>query len=164
MTGSEEAVGIRCFPNLREQSSTGRTGHLAPNGLVRHAGRLLRSDQHATSRRGRDLEFDFVSSRVRHADPPGSATWHHDEDSRDIREHGRKVAALPSYPFGTRLRVTNLANDGQPVSGSWIEVRHAQLRADGIIIDLSRKAEEVLGFIQQGRAHVRLEVLAWNGR
>ena len=109
MTGSEEAVGMPCFPNLREQSSTGRTGHLAPNGLVRHAGRLLRSDQHATSRRGRDPESDFVSSRVRHADAPGSATWQHDEDSRDPRRAGLLLRqGIPR----------------QPVSGSWIEVRH----------------------------------------
>jgi len=185
MTGSEEAVGMPCFPNLREQSSTGRTGHLAPNGLVRHAGRLLRSDQHATSRRGRDPESDFVSSRVRHADAPGSATWQHEEDSRDPRRaglllrqgiHGKKtasgirfdidamVAVHPSYPFGTRLRVTNLAN-GRSTSVQVVDRGPApQLRADGIIIDLPRKAAEVLGFIQLGRARVRLEVLAWNGR
>jgi rare lipoprotein A len=37
-------------------------------------------------------------------------------------------------------------------------------QADGIVIDLSRRAAEVLGFVQQGHARVRLEVLAWGNR
>ena len=90
--------------------------------------------------------------------------------------HGRKtasgirfdmnamVAAHPSYPFGTRLRVTNLAN-GRSTRVRVVDRGPApQLQASGIIIDLSRKAAEVLGFIQQGRARVRLDVLAWSSR
>ena len=90
--------------------------------------------------------------------------------------HGRKtasgirfdmnamVAAHPSYPFGTRLRVTNLAN-GRSTSVRIVDRGPApQVQASGIIIDLSRKAAEVLGFIQQGRARVRLDVLAWSSR
>ena len=50
---------------------------------------------------------------------------------------------------------------GRPGSGSSTEVLAPQPQADGIVIDLSRKAAEVLGFIQQGHARVRLEVLAW---
>jgi peptidoglycan lytic transglycosylase len=90
--------------------------------------------------------------------------------------HGRKtasgirfdtnamVAAHPSYPFGTLLRVTNLVN-GRSTSVRIVDRGPApQLRADGIVIDLSRRAAGVLGFIQQGRARVRLEVLAWGSR
>jgi rare lipoprotein A len=90
--------------------------------------------------------------------------------------HGRKtasgirfdmnamVAAHPSYPFGTRVRVTNLAN-GRSISVRIVDRGPApQIQASGIIIDLSRKAAEVLGFIQQGRARVRLDVLAWSTR
>jgi rare lipoprotein A len=36
-------------------------------------------------------------------------------------------------------------------------------RADGLIIDVSRRAAEVLGFIERGRTRVRLDVLAWGG-
>lgn len=90
--------------------------------------------------------------------------------------HGRKtasgirfdmnaiVAAHPSYPFGTRLRVTNLAN-GRSITVRIVDRGPAlQRQASGIIIDLSRKAAEVLGFIQQGRARVRLDVLTWGSR
>ena len=71
------------------------------------------------------------------------------------------VAAHPSYPFGTRVRVTNLANDRSTVVRIVDRGPAAQLRADGLLIDVSRKAAESLGFIQQGRTRVRLEVLAW---
>ena len=74
------------------------------------------------------------------------------------------VAAHPSYPFGTLLRVTNLAN-GRATNVRILDRGPApQSQANGIIIDLSRKAAEVLGFIQQGHARVRLEVLKWGNR
>jgi rare lipoprotein A len=71
------------------------------------------------------------------------------------------VAAHPSYPFGTLLRVTNLTN-GRSARVRIVDRGPApRQRADGIVIDLSRKAAEVLAFLQQGRARVRLEVLRW---
>jgi len=71
------------------------------------------------------------------------------------------VAAHPSYPFGTRLRLTNLANGRSATLRVVDRGPSADLRADGLIIDVSRRAAEVLGFIQRGRTRVRLEVLAW---
>jgi rare lipoprotein A len=71
------------------------------------------------------------------------------------------IAAHPSYPFGTLLRVTNL-NNGRSVQVRVQDrgpARHPQ--AEGVIIDLSQRAAERLGFIRQGRARVRLEVLEW---
>ena len=71
------------------------------------------------------------------------------------------VAAHPTYPFGTVVRVTNLANkrrvdvrivDRGPAKGP---------RAKGVLIDLSSGAAANLGFIRQGRTRVRLEVLRW---
>jgi rare lipoprotein A len=71
------------------------------------------------------------------------------------------VAAHPHYPFGTDVRVTNLANQRS------VEVRivdrgpAAAPRRDGVIIDLSRAAARQLGLMQDGRARVALEVLKW---
>ena len=71
------------------------------------------------------------------------------------------VAAHPTYPFGTMVRVTNLTNrrtvtvrvlDRGPARGP---------RAAGVLIDLSYGAAQALGFIHDGRARVRLEVLQW---
>ena len=74
------------------------------------------------------------------------------------------VAAHPSYPFGTRVRVTNLANDRSIVVRIIDRGPAPHLRADGLLIDVSRKAAETLGFIQRGRTRVRLEVLAWGSK
>jgi rare lipoprotein A len=71
------------------------------------------------------------------------------------------VAAHPSYPFGTVVRVTNLLN------GRSVELRildrgpAAGPRADGVIIDVSQGAARSLGFVTAGRARVRIEVLRW---
>jgi rare lipoprotein A len=71
------------------------------------------------------------------------------------------VAAHPTYPFGTRVRVTNLAN------GRAVQVRiidrgpAAGPRAAGIVIDVSHGAAESLRFVRDGRTRVRLEVLRW---
>jgi len=71
------------------------------------------------------------------------------------------VAAHPSYPFGTVVRVTNLANKRQ------VEVRVVDRgpasgpRAEGVLIDVSSGAAESLGFVRKGRTRVRLEVLRW---
>jgi rare lipoprotein A len=74
------------------------------------------------------------------------------------------VAAHPSYPFGTRLRVTNLVN-GRSTTVRVVDRGPSQeMRAEGLIIDVSRRAAEVLRFVQQGRTRVRLEVLAWGDR
>ena len=71
------------------------------------------------------------------------------------------VAAHPTYPFGTVVRVTNLVNqravqvrilDRGPAKGP---------QASGVVIDLSYGAAETLGFIRRGRTRVRLEVLRW---
>jgi rare lipoprotein A len=69
------------------------------------------------------------------------------------------VAAHPTLPFGTLVRVTNLQNgrsarvrivDRGPAAGP---------RAEGVVIDVSVRAAEALGFIREGRTRVRLDVL-----
>jgi len=73
------------------------------------------------------------------------------------------VAAHPSYPFGTLVRVTNLIN-GRAVQVTIVDRGPAQgPRAAGVLIDLSYGAAQTLGFVQNGRTRVRLEVLRWGG-
>jgi rare lipoprotein A len=71
------------------------------------------------------------------------------------------VAAHPTYPFGTMVRVTNLTNrrsvdvriiDRGPARGP---------QAAGVLIDVSYGAAQALGFIRDGRTRVRLEVMEW---
>ena len=71
------------------------------------------------------------------------------------------VAAHPTYPFGTIVRVTNLKN-GQSIQVQILDRGPAAgPRADGVVIDLSYGAAQALAFIQDGRTRVRLEVLRW---
>ncbi len=71
------------------------------------------------------------------------------------------VAAHPTYPFGTVVRVTNLKNnrsarlrieDRGPVRAA---------RDEGVIIDVSLAAAKALDFVDAGRVPVRVEVLKW---
>ncbi|MCS6973205.1 MAG: septal ring lytic transglycosylase RlpA family protein [Cyclobacteriaceae bacterium] len=69
--------------------------------------------------------------------------------------HNKLTAAHKTLPFGTRVRVTNLANNATVEvvindRGPYVEDR---------IIDLSKSAAEKLGFIVQGLAEVKLEVI-----
>jgi rare lipoprotein A len=79
--------------------------------------------------------------------------------------HGRKTAsgerfdasamtaAHPSAPFGSRLRVTNLANGRSVV----VRVNDRGPHARGRAIDVSRAAAEALGFKGRGTQRVRIE-------
>lgn len=83
------------------------------------------------------------------------------------RFHGRRTAsgerydeealtaAHPRLPFGTRVRITNLANDRSVV----VRVNDRGPFRDGRVIDVSRRAARELGFVRDGIADVRIEVL-----
>jgi rare lipoprotein A len=69
--------------------------------------------------------------------------------------HRKLTAAHRTLPFGTRVRVTNLSNNATVDvvindRGPYVEDR---------IIDLSKSAAEKLGFLTQGLADVKIEVL-----
>jgi rare lipoprotein A len=71
------------------------------------------------------------------------------------------VAAHPTYPFGTVVRVRNLSN-GRTVDVRILDRGPAQgAQRTGVLIDLSYGAAQTLGFIRDGRTRVRLEVLRW---
>lgn len=70
-------------------------------------------------------------------------------------KHNKLTAAHKSLPFGTRVKVTNLGNSKSVEvvvndRGPWVENR---------IIDLSKSAAEALGFVNQGLAEVKVEVV-----
>ena len=69
------------------------------------------------------------------------------------------VAAHPTLPFGTRVRVRRLATGASVVVRIVDRGPGARPRRDGVVIDLSEGAAERLGFIRSGRTRVRLEVL-----
>lgn len=68
------------------------------------------------------------------------------------------VAAHRSFPFGTLLRVTNLATE-RAVNVRVVD--RGPFGAADRILDLSRRAARELGYESAGQARVRVEVLEW---
>lgn len=69
------------------------------------------------------------------------------------------LAAHPTLPFGTTVRVHSLT-DGRSVVVTVVDRGPAKgPRKAGVIIDLSPAAAQYLGFGSAGRRKVRLEVL-----
>jgi rare lipoprotein A len=70
------------------------------------------------------------------------------------------VAAHPTHPFGTRVRVLRIAS-GRSVDVEIVDRGPAAgPRREGVVIDLSEGAAEALGFIRAGRTRVRIQVLS----
>jgi rare lipoprotein A len=74
----------------------------------------------------------------------------------EIYYHLRKTAAHPHLPFGSVVKVTHLEN------GKFVVVRINDRGpfVEDRIIDLSRSAAAELGFIGQGLARVKVELIA----
>jgi rare lipoprotein A len=111
-----------------------------------------------TAHPGRKLEMRLIlfgvavacSISCASADEFGVATYYRNP------WHGGLIAAHPSLPFGTRVRVYDLDN-GRDVT---VVIVDRGPFARGRIIDISTVAADVLGIRQAGIARVRLERLA----
>jgi peptidoglycan lytic transglycosylase len=101
------------------------------------------------------LSFSFAQIQT------GKASFYADKfdglptSSGEEYRHNKLTGAHKTLPFGTKVKVTNLANKQSVIvvindRGPWVE---------GRIIDLSRAAAEALGFANQGLADVQLEVV-----
>jgi len=85
----------------------------------------------------------------------------HPTASGEKYKHSKLTAAHKTLPFGTKVKVTNLANQ-KTVE---VVINDRGPYVDGRIIDLSRSAAEKLDFINQGLADVSVEVIdAGDGR
>ena len=81
--------------------------------------------------------------------------------SGDVFDKNEMVAAHPSYPLGTRVRVTNLKN-GRTQDVRIIDRGPTEKnRNKGVIIDVSEQTAVKLGFRHQGKTRVKTEVLEW---
>lgn len=91
----------------------------------------------------------------------GKASFYADKFEGSMTASGEKykrnklTAAHKSLPFGTKIRVTNLANN----ESVEVVVNDRGPYVENRIIDLSRAAAEKLGFVSQGLADVKLEVV-----
>ncbi|NWD77633.1 septal ring lytic transglycosylase RlpA family protein [Pseudomonas gingeri] len=65
------------------------------------------------------------------------------------------TAAHRQLPFGTRVKVTNLASDKSVI----VRINDRGPHTRGRLIDLSREAAAQLGMLQNGTARVRIQSL-----
>ena len=90
----------------------------------------------------------------------GEASWYGPQHqgkqtaSGTIFDQAQLTAAHPSLPFGSKIKVTNLAN-GKSVE---VEITDRGPVAGNRIIDLSQAAAKALEMIDSGTATVRLEL------
>jgi rare lipoprotein A len=70
-------------------------------------------------------------------------------------KHNKLTAAHKSLPFGTKVKVTNIANN----ESVEVMINDRGPYVDNRVIDLSKSAAEKLGFVNQGLAEVRIEVI-----
>ncbi|MEB3334404.1 MAG: septal ring lytic transglycosylase RlpA family protein [Cyanobacteriota bacterium] len=91
----------------------------------------------------------------------GQASWYgpgffgNRTASGEVLRPGAMTAAHRSLAFGTKVRVTNLANGLSTV----VRINDRGPFTGGRIIDLAHGAAEVLGLTASGVANVKLEVL-----
>ena len=79
----------------------------------------------------------------------------------EIFDMNALTAAHRTFPFGTKVRVTNLENNKTVV----VRVNDRGPFKEGRMMDLSIGAAKEIDLIRTGTAHVRLEVLEWgNGQ
>jgi len=91
------------------------------------------------------------------------AAFHGRRTASGVRFDRRAMmAAHPTLPFGTRVRVRNLATGKSVVVRITDRGPAAGPRQSGVVIDLSEAAARKLGFLRAGRTRVRLEVLPGN--
>ncbi|MGC9330032.1 MAG: septal ring lytic transglycosylase RlpA family protein [Candidatus Hinthialibacter sp.] len=91
----------------------------------------------------------------------GTACWYGKQFHGKKTASGEKfnmnamTAAHRTLPFGTKVRVTNLENRKSVV----VRINDRGPFSKGRIIDVSRKAAQLLGFVNAGLARVRIESL-----
>ena len=92
----------------------------------------------------------------------GTASWYgpgfHGKRtaSGEIYDQNKLTAAHKTLPLGSKARVTNLDN-GNAVE---VEINDRGPFVEGRVIDLSRAAAGVLGFVKSGTAPVQVELIA----
>lgn len=125
-------------------------GRAAVIVFVTSAAALPHAQERAFS--GRDVEVGLASYYARSFDGKRTA-------SGTRFDNDELIAAHPTHPFGTLVRVTNVRNR-RSVTVRVVDRGPARsARRKGVIIDLSRAAASKLGFLNAGHARVRVEVV-----
>ena len=126
--------------------------------LIAMAGSAAGADKAGTSGKGKG---GAKATQVGVASFYGAAFEGRKTASGEVFDKEDLVAAHPTYPLGTRAKVTNLRN------GRSQEVRiidrgpTAKHQNRGVIIDVSEQVAKNLHFRKKGKTRVKVEVLEW---
>jgi rare lipoprotein A len=90
----------------------------------------------------------------------GTAKFYNDKfqgkktSSGEVYDKAGLTAAHKKLPYGTKVKVTNVANDKSVV----VTINDRLSKSSSTVIDVSRQAAEELGFVKSGKAKVKLDV------
>jgi rare lipoprotein A len=70
-----------------------------------------------------------------------------------IYDKNKLTAAHKTFPYGTKVRVTNLENGKSVV----VIINDRMRSANPVVIDVTRRAAQDLGFTKAGKAKVKVE-------
>lgn len=71
----------------------------------------------------------------------------------DSYDKNKLTASHKKYPFGTKVKVTNIENGKSVI----VTVTDRMAEKNPAVIDVTRRAAEELGFVKVGKARVKLE-------
>jgi rare lipoprotein A len=74
--------------------------------------------------------------------------------SRAVYDKNKLTASHKTLPYGTKVRVTNLENNKSVV----VTVNDRMKPGNPVVIDVTRRAAQDLGFAKAGKAKVKVEV------
>ncbi len=80
--------------------------------------------------------------------------------SGELYHQDSLTAAHRTYPFGTRVKVTNVKNQRSVM----VRINDRGPFVKGRVVDLSRKAMDILGGLKQGLIEVEVIVVSKKGR
>jgi rare lipoprotein A len=101
-----------------------------------------------------------VSLAVAQTGEEGTADFYSDKfegkktASGEVYDKSKLTAAHKKLPYGTKVKVTNVDNGKSVV----VTVNDRMASSNTAVIDVTRKAAEELGFVDKGKAKVKLEV------
>jgi rare lipoprotein A len=104
--------------------------------------------------------LSMIGSAAAQAREEGVANFYSDKfegkktASGELYEKNALTAAHKKLPYGTKVKVTNVANGKSVV----VTINDRMASSNSAVIDVTRRAAEELGFVDAGRAKVTLEV------
>ncbi|MBU3741901.1 MAG: septal ring lytic transglycosylase RlpA family protein [Candidatus Kapabacteria bacterium] len=123
---------------------------------------ILRRVRQGKTPRGTTLSDTLTARRLAEQPEEGTASYYAEKFHGRLTSSGERFNMHDStcahrwLPFGTKLRVTNIANDRSVI----VRVNDRGPWKHGRILDVSKAAAVALDMVRMGTARVRIEVVS----